>query len=148
MTIRSHGFHTVVQAGRLQELIMKRKSLISQLSTIKGEDMNNRLMSVKDKLLSTTGPVVPNPVPQSNEKPLMVVSSPSQPSTKTSKPVTTTISTVTKPPSQAAPTTSSSGALGMKTSSASLTKEDMDAFKADKFTLGKIPTCAPPPELC
>ena len=46
------------------------------------------------------------------------------------------------------PTSISSISSGMKTSSTSLTKEDIDAFKADKFTLGKIPTCAPPPELC
>ena len=59
-----------------------------------------QLMSAKDKLLSVTSPVVQNPVPQSNDKPLMVISSPSQPSAKTTKPVTTTISATVKPSSQ------------------------------------------------
>ena len=63
-----------------------------------------QLMSVKDKLLSTTSPAVHNPVPQSNDKPLIVVPSPSQPSTKASKPVTTTITTTIKPPSQVSDT--------------------------------------------
>ena len=109
-----------MQTIRLQELILKRKSLISRLSVIKGEDMNNRvrlytvcvrmvtvllqLMSVKDKLLSTTSPATQNPVPQSNDKPLVVVSLPSQSSTKTSKPVTTTISATVKPPAQVSDT--------------------------------------------
>ena len=110
-----------VQGGKLQQLTLKRKMLISQLAAIKGEDLTNRVshwhvfsvcvlvtvilqvMSVKDTLLLTTSPVVQNPVPQSNAKPLAVVSSPSQPSTTastTSSPVTTTISITSKPSSQ------------------------------------------------
>ena len=109
-----------MQAYRLQQLLVTRKSLISQLAAIKAEDMTNRVrqsclpwmvvavvllqvMSMKDKLLSTTSPVVQNPVPQSNTKPLAVVSSSSQLTTKTSTtstPVANTISVTTKPSSQ------------------------------------------------
>lgn len=109
-----------MQVYRLQQLLVTRKSLIAQLAAIKGEDMTNRVrqsclpwmvvaivllqvMSMKDKLLSTTSPVVQNPVPQSNTKPLAVVSSSSQLTTKastTSTPVTNTISVTTKPSSQ------------------------------------------------
>lgn len=137
--------------NKLQQFITKRKSLISQLACIKGEDMSNRVMSVKDKLLSITSPLMQNPIPQSNTKPLVVASSLSQPSTKVpTKPVTTVTPTTPKASSQNDPIniSSSSSGAGIKTSSATPTKQDNDAFNADKFTLGKIPTCPPPPELC
>lgn len=54
-----------------------------------------QLISVKDKFLSPTSPAIQNPIPQSINKPLVVASSPSQPSTKLPTPATSTAITTT-----------------------------------------------------
>ncbi|EDO27237.1 predicted protein [Nematostella vectensis] len=47
------------------------------------------------------------------------------------------------PQSSTAPSATASSATNLKCS-----EQDIAAFKAEKFVLGKIPECPPPPELC
>ncbi|XP_065898253.1 nucleoporin NUP42-like isoform X2 [Dysidea avara] len=134
--------------SKLNQLVLSHKMLMSQLVTASTDNIVNRLSLVKEKLLTTTNPIVITSPPSSS------LASSDKPSTTTTatlssaKQPTTTTSTIPK----SSPQVTSSSSLTTKGPSsslqASLTSEDIAAFKAKNFTLYKIPTHAPPPELC